>query len=110
MILFEVIRKALLAGLGVQAKVKELIDELVKKGELSKTEGSRLIKEWTDKAQKTGEDLSKGIADLIGKTFEKMNIPTREEVERLNRKVQALSTRLKKLEEERGVEGVTEEE
>lgn len=110
MTLFEATRRALLAGVGIQAKVKELIDELVKKGELSETQGAKLIKEWSDKADKTGKDLSKSIADLIDKTLEKMNIPTRDEVERLNMKVQSLSTRLKKLEEAKGTEEPAEEE
>jgi len=38
MSLFDVVRKALFAGLGAQEKVKELVEELVKKGELNKSE------------------------------------------------------------------------
>ncbi len=100
--MFESIRKALLAGLGAQEKVKELVDELVKKGELSETQGSRLIKEWTEKVGKTGDNFSQSITDLIHKTLEKMNIPARDEVEKLNKKIQALSARVKKLEEYSG--------
>ncbi len=98
MTMFEIIRKALMAGLGMQAKVKEFIDELVKQGELSETQGARLIREWSDKADKTGKDLSKSIVDLVEKLLEKMNIPTRDEVEKLQREVESLSARVKKLE------------
>ncbi len=99
MTVFESIRKTLLAGIGVPEKVKELVDDLVKKGELSKSQGARLIKEWTDKMSKSGDEISKNISEVIHKTLEKMNIPTRDEVEKLNRKVLSLSARLKKLEE-----------
>jgi len=94
----EILHKALMAGLGVPEKMKEIIDELVKKGELSESQGAKLVKEWSDKAGKTGDDISKNITDIINKTLEKMNIPTRDEVEKLERKVTALSARVKKLE------------
>jgi polyhydroxyalkanoate synthesis regulator phasin len=99
MTLFESIRKALMAGLGVPEKVKELIDELVEKGELSESQGARLVKEWSDKMTKSGEDLGKSLTELIQKTLEKMNIPTKADYDKLNRKVQSLSARIKKLEE-----------
>lgn len=109
MTLFESIRRALMAGLGVQEKVKELVDELVKKGELSETQGAQLVKEWTDKVGKTGDNLGQGITDVINKTLEKMNIPTRDEIESLNKKVLSVSARLKKLEESAGGKKATSE-
>lgn len=101
MSLSEVIQKALMAGLGMQERLKELVDELIKKGELSKSQGAELIKGWSDKAGKTREEFDKNITDLINKTLEKINIPTRDEVEKLNRKIQSISGRLKKLEEQK---------
>ncbi|RJQ51490.1 MAG: hypothetical protein C4526_09800 [Nitrospiraceae bacterium] len=94
----EILHKALMAGLGVPEKMKEMVDDLVKKGELSESQGAKLVKEWKDKAGKTGDDISKGLTDLIDKTLEKMNIPTRDEVAKLERKVTALSARVKKIE------------
>lgn len=99
MTLFESLRRALMAGLGVQEKVRELVDELVKKGELSETQGAKLVKEWTDKVGKSGEDISKSLKELIDTTLEKMNIPSRDELDRMNRKLQSLSAKVKKLEE-----------
>lgn len=105
MTLFESIRRALMAGLGVQEKVKELVDELVKKGELSETQGAQLVKEWTDKVGKSGDNLGQSITDIINKTLEKMNIPTREEIERIDKKLLSISSRLKKIEESRKTTG-----
>jgi polyhydroxyalkanoate synthesis regulator phasin len=109
MTIFESIRRALMAGLGVQEKVKELVDELVKKGELSETQGAQLVKEWSDKVGKTGDNLGQSLTDFIKSTLEKMNIPTRNEVESLNKKLLAVSSRLKKLEESSGSRKATEE-
>jgi len=88
-----------MAGLGVPEKMKDLVEDLVKKGELSESEGARLVKECTEKVTKSGEDISKSVSELIGKTLEKMNIPTRNEVEELKKKLKSLSSKVKKLEE-----------
>ncbi len=98
MTLNEIVHKALMAGLGVPEKLKEIIDELVKKGEISESQGAKLVKEWSDKASRTGEDVTKNITSFIDKTLEKMNIPTRDEVEKFEKKITALSARVKKLE------------
>ena len=99
MTLNEILHRTLMAGLGIPEKVNEVVDELVKKGELSESQGAKLLKECSDKVSKAGEDISQNMSELINKALEKMNIPTREEVEKLNRKVGTLATRVKKLEE-----------
>lgn len=98
MTVFDIVRNALLAGFGVQEKVKEFIDELVKKGELSESQGAKIVKEWTETANKTSEQFSKSLSDVISKTLERMNIPTKDDIEKLNKKIQSLSLRVKKLE------------
>lgn len=95
----EIIHKALMVGIGIPEKINELVDELVKKGELSESQGARIVKECSEKVSKSGDDISKGIADMVNKTLEKMNIPTRDEVEELRSKVKSLSSRIKKLED-----------
>jgi polyhydroxyalkanoate synthesis regulator phasin len=96
---FELIRNALFAGIGVQERVKEFLDELVKKGQLSESQGAKLLKEWSERAEKTSEEITNTISDIVTKTLEKMNLPTREDVEELNKKIKTLSARIKKLEE-----------
>ncbi|MGB9715329.1 MAG: phasin family protein [Thermodesulfovibrionales bacterium] len=98
MTLFDIVRKALFAGLGAQEKVKELIDELVKKGELNKSQGARIIKAWTERANKKREDISKSMSEIIGKTIEKMNLPTKDDIEKLNEKIENLSKKLEGIE------------
>ncbi len=104
MTFFDALRNALLAGFGVQEKVKEFIDELVKKGELSESQGAKLVKEWTEKADKSTDQFTKSLSDIVNITMEKMNLPTRDDIEKINKKVQTLSVRVKKL------EGIQEEE
>ncbi|MBU4321072.1 MAG: hypothetical protein KJ739_08305, partial [Nitrospinae bacterium] len=92
------IRSALLAGLGMQQKVNEFIDELIKKGELSESQGAKLVKEWTEKAEKGTEGFTKNFSEILSKTLEKMNLPSKDEIDKLNKKIQNISNRIKKLE------------
>ena len=94
----DVIKKAMLAGLGAQEKAKEFVDELVKAGELSKSEGATLVKEWASKAEESTKDMDLKIKDAIGGAFEKLNIPTRDDLEKLEKKIQGISARLSKVE------------
>jgi len=98
MTLFDVVRNAMLAGLGIQETFKEFLDNLVKKGELSESQGAKILKEWTEKADKTSEQLSKNISELVAMTLEKMNLPTKDDIEKLNKEILSLSDRLSKFE------------
>ncbi len=98
MLVSEVIKRAMFAGLGAQEKAKEFVDELVKKGELSKSEGATVIKEWVSKAEENTKDMDLKLKDAITAAFEKLNIPTRDDLERLEKKMPNLSARISTLE------------
>ena len=102
MAIFEIIRNAMLLGFGVQEKVKEFVDEVVKKGELSESQGAKLVKEWTEKAEKNTEDISSSLNDLLKTTLDKMKLPSKEDLDNMNKQISALTERIKKLEENKG--------
>ena len=99
MAILDIIRNAMLAGFGVQEKVKEIIDDFVKKGELSESQGAKLVKEWSEKVDKNTEEMSKSLNELVQKALDKMSLPSKDEIAKLNEQVNALSERIKKLEE-----------
>ena len=99
MALLDIIRNAMLAGFGMQEKVKEFVDDLVKKGELNESQGAKLVKEWTEKAEKNTEDITSSINDLFKKTIDKMKLPSKEDLDKLTEQISILSERIKKLEE-----------
>jgi len=98
MTIFDLMRNTLLAGFGMQERVKELIEELVKKGELSESKGAKLLREWTDKTDKTFDQFSKDISEIFRKTMEVMNLPTKEDLDKIGNSIQTLSARIDKLE------------
>ncbi|MBI5640380.1 MAG: phasin family protein [Nitrospirae bacterium] len=102
MTIFDIIRNAMLAGFGVQEKVKEFVDELVKKGELSESQGAKLVKDWSEKVEKNTEDIGKNINEIMAKTIEKMILSSKADIEKLNEKIDALTARVAKMEEPKG--------
>ena len=98
----EVMKRAMLAGLGAQEKARELVDELVKAGELSKSDGATLVKEWASKAEESTKDMDQKVKDAIAGAFEKLNIPTRDDLEKMEKKIQGIASRLAKLENNEG--------
>jgi polyhydroxyalkanoate synthesis regulator phasin len=102
MAIFEIIRNAMLLGFGVQEKVKEFVDEVVKKGELSESQGAKLVREWTEKAEKNTEDISNTLNDLLKKTIDKMKLPSKEDLDKMSEEISTLAERIKKLEENKG--------
>lgn len=101
----EIIKKAMLAGLGAQEKAKEFVDELVKAGELSKSDASSLVKEWVSKAEDSRKEFDSKMKDAIAATLEKLNIPTRDDIEKMEKKLQNISARLTKIETTEGKGG-----
>lgn len=98
----EVMKRVMLAGLGAQEKARELVDELVKAGELSKSDGATLVKEWASKAEESTKDMDQKVKDAIAGAFERLNIPTRDDLERMEKKIQGIAARLAKLESGEG--------
>ena len=95
--MFETMRRAMLVGLGIQEKLREYVDDLVRKGEVSKEQSGSLFKDLVSSAEKNLEGLEKTWREMIQSTMERMNLPTREDLENLENKVNALSRRVAKL-------------
>ncbi len=97
MAIIDMVRNALLAGFGAQEKMREFIDELVKRGELSELQGAKLVKEWSEKVEKNTEDISKSINEVASKTLEKMNFATQEDLRKINEKIDLLAEKIAKM-------------
>jgi len=94
---FDIARRALLASLGVQDSVKSFVDDLVKKGELNDAEGAKLLKEWMARAEQSAKDIEHKVNDSVGKTLAVMNLPSRDDVTRLEKQIENLSKLVKEV-------------
>ncbi|MEK6647421.1 MAG: phasin family protein [Candidatus Firestonebacteria bacterium] len=95
-----VLEKILLAGLGAFAlseeRTKELIEELVKRGEVTAKDGEGIIKEFLKKAKQSRIEIEDKVKAEIKKALPKMNIATQDDIKRLEKKINDLVKKNKK--------------
>lgn len=96
--LYEAARKVLLAGMGAMALAQEeaqdFVNKLVERGEIAEKDAKKLMKEVVDKRRKSGKDgLEKRIEDIL----DRMNVPTKSDIEALSAKISTLSHKVDEL-------------
>ena len=93
----EIIKKALLAGAGLAAygeeKAKALIDDLVKKGELSTKDGAKLVKSVVEKIEENKKELDLKIEATVKKVMGALNLAKKDDLEALKKRVEELENR-----------------
>jgi polyhydroxyalkanoate synthesis regulator phasin len=94
--MFETLDKMMLAGLGAISMTREraekIFDEYVSRGKLEKESRTGFIKEIMDTADRNRQELEKLIGKQVRETVEHLNIPTRDDIQRLEQKIDKLST------------------
>ncbi|MGH2538303.1 MAG: phasin family protein [Candidatus Promineifilaceae bacterium] len=95
-------RKVLLAGIGAvalaQEEVEEFVNKLVDRGQIAEKDGRKLVHDIMERRRskaaevksQTGSELDRRVEDLLAR----LNIPTKSDIEALNRKVAALSKKI----------------
>lgn len=90
----ELIKKVGLLGVGLFAlteeKVKEVIEELEKKGELSKEEGKQFVKELVEERKKQREEIASLVSKELEKVLRRAGIATSRDIEKLSEEIRKL--------------------
>jgi len=92
--MFDLFKKGVLMGLGAltitKEKAEQIVDELVKKGELAKDERSKAIQDLLKKVDEQEKILIDKVSAEVNKTIEKLGVPTKKDLERLEKKIDEL--------------------
>lgn len=92
--MFENLEKLMLAGLGAVSMTREraekIFDEYVSRGKADSQARSGFVKEIMDSAEKTRTELEKMISEQMQKTIDKLNLATRQDIQRLEEKIDKL--------------------
>lgn len=95
--MFETLDKLMLAGLGAMTmtreKAEEIFDEYVEKGKAQKEQRSGFVKDMMDQADKAKADLEKIISDQVEKAMVKQPMATKEDIKRIEEKLDQLLAR-----------------
>ena len=92
--MIELIKKALLTGVGIASltkdKIEDLGKELIDKGKMSEQEGEKLIQEMLSRAEESKETVRKQTETLVKNTVAKMQLARVEDIELLKAEIERL--------------------
>jgi polyhydroxyalkanoate synthesis regulator phasin len=90
----EMLRKMGLFGIGVisltQEKLEEFTQEMIKKGDMSKEEGKKFVKEVLSEKEKQIKEVEDKINEKVKLAIDKSGIVMKSDVEALQRKIDKL--------------------
>ena len=98
-------RKVMLASLGVftlaQEEITELFNNLVERGTTTEEKTRKIVNRRVEGQQKEAKKAAKRVEKEVEKRFEdvlhRMNIPSKNDIDKLNRKVSTLSKKVNEL-------------
>ncbi len=94
-------QKPLMFGLGVwdftREKVEALVEEMVKRGEISQQETPEAVKQIMVKVQETQQTLSAKVEELTARAISEMNLVRAADLATLGKRVAALEKEIKKI-------------
>jgi len=88
------IKRSLLVGIGLlsmtQGKARQVIDELVKKGEIRRDEMESFIEDLAQRGEEERQALRKLVHDEITHTIDEMGLATKDDVQKLSAEIRKL--------------------
>ena len=92
--MLDFIRKMTLAGAGLAIvtteKIQEFVDDLVKKGEMTEKEAREAVNEYVEKSKQAKKDLEGKMEQWVTGFLNRMNIPTRKELDEIKERLARL--------------------
>ncbi len=95
---FQAARKVVLAGVGAfalaQDELEDFVNRLVERGEIAEKDARKLLREVTDRRRRGAEkEMDKRLDELL----ERMNVPSKTDIEALSHKITALTHKVEEL-------------
>jgi len=96
----DLLEKAGLIGLGLvsltEKKAKQLAEELVREGEVTRKEAQAFSRNLMKKADQSRKDLKKNVESITRALLDRMNLATKKDLNDLERKLRAAIEKKKK--------------
>jgi polyhydroxyalkanoate synthesis regulator phasin len=92
--MIDLIKKAVLTGVGIASLTKEKIEDLAKelivKGKMSEQEGEKLVEEMLSRAEESRETMKNQTKSMVQDTIAKMQLARVEDIELLKTEIERL--------------------
>ncbi len=99
--LLDAVRKVLLASVGAvalaQGELEDFVNGLVERGEIAEQDGRKLVHELIERRNKTAAKAEAGLEGRVEELLNRMNVPTKADLDRLSAKIAALVERVDEL-------------
>lgn len=99
------IKKVLFSGVGLasltQEKAEQLVNELVKRGELDETEKSKFVKELINKVEKGSKDIKVAVEGFVQDISSKSKKSKADEISEKEAEIEKLKEQIRELESKR---------
>jgi polyhydroxyalkanoate synthesis regulator phasin len=99
----DIIKKALLTGIGLALRTKDELEDLAKdyinEGDLSENEGKKFLDDLTKRYDDAKEKLEEKIETSVKKILDKADIATKKELNELKSEIALLKDTIKKTDE-----------
>jgi poly(hydroxyalkanoate) granule-associated protein len=103
--LLEGLRKILLAGIGAvavaQEEIEDFVNKLIDRGEIAEKDGRKLVTDVMERRRDAMKESTQKATDEIDKRIEglleRLNLPTRSEIEKLTTKIGELNAKVDEL-------------
>ena len=94
----DLFKKVFYTGVGLVSNTKESlkngIDELVKKGQISEEEGQKVVNKLEDNLIEKKEEFEAIVNNAVGITMAKLNLPTADSIHRLEKRIKSLEIKV----------------
>lgn len=89
-----ILKKGLAFGLGLalasKEQVEKLIDELVKKGELSLEESKDIMNQWKQQTEERKAELQRIVREQVKQVIDKFDLVTKDKLQQLEQRIRRL--------------------
>jgi polyhydroxyalkanoate synthesis regulator phasin len=94
MAMIELIKKAMLTGLGAASLTKEKVEEIgkdfIEQGKLSQQEGEKLVEALRAKVEESKQEIRKQVDERVEEILKKMNMARMSDLDDLKRQIKEL--------------------
>ena len=101
-----VVRKTLMAGLGIfsatKEKIEDFVEEMIQRGELEQGDKAQFVQETMDKMEARSKEAKDWITRQVEETWEKMKPKAQAQIEELQEKLASLSKELEEMKAKMG--------
>jgi len=92
------IKKAMLLGLGLisltKEKAEEIVDDLIKRGEVSREERFKTVDKLLREAEKKEEELTGKINETVQKTITQIGLVSKKDLEAISKRLAEIEKRM----------------